>query len=157
KVPPEVFTKTFQAPVAGNEEARRTNLREALRLLREAGYEIRDGKLFDSKTNEPFKVEIILNSPAMERVVQFYRPSVERLGIEVSSRVIDSSQYINRIRSRDYDIIVGGWGQSLSPGNEQRDFFGSEAADREASRNYGGIKNPAVDALIERVIFAKDR
>jgi microcin C transport system substrate-binding protein len=157
QVPAEVFTKVYQVPMTGSGEARRTNLREALRLLKEAGYEIRDGKLVNGKTNEPFKFDILLNSPAMERVVLFYKPALERLGIEVTSRVVDSSQYINRIRSRDYDVIVSGWGQSLSPGNEQRDYFGSEAADREASRNYGGIKNPAVDALIERVIFAKDR
>jgi microcin C transport system substrate-binding protein len=159
KVPAEVFTETFQAPIAGSEEARRTNLREALRLLKEAGYDFRDGKLINNKTNEPLRVEVLLNggSPAMERVVLFYKPALERLGVEVTTRTVDSSQYINRTRSRDYDIIVGGWGQSLSPGNEQRDYFGSEAADRDASRNYGGIKNPAVDMLIERVIFAKDR
>jgi microcin C transport system substrate-binding protein len=159
KVPSEVFTKPFQTPVMGSEEARRSNLREALRLMREGGYEIRDGKLINNKTSEPLKIEILLNggSPAMERVVLFYKPALERLGVEVTTRTVDSSQYINRIRSRDYDIIVGGWGQSLSPGNEQRDFFGSDAADRDASRNYGGIKNPAVDTLIERVIFAKDR
>src|SRR5262249_55620621 len=104
-----------------------------------------------------FTVEFLLVSPAFERVVLFYKPALERLGIEVTSRVIDSSQYINRTRARDFDVIIGGWGQSLSPGNEQRDFFGSEAADRDASRNYGGIKDPGIDALIERVIFAKDR
>jgi microcin C transport system substrate-binding protein len=157
KVPSEVFTTPYQTPSTGSEEARRANLREALRLLKMAGYEIRDGKLVNAKTNERFQFDILLNSPAMERVVLFYKPALERLGIDVTSRVVDSSQYINRIRSRDYDVIVSGWGQSLSPGNEQRDYFGSEAADREGSRNYGGIKNLAVDALIERVIFAKDR
>jgi microcin C transport system substrate-binding protein len=90
-------------------------------------------------------------------VVLFYKPGLERLGIGVTSSVVDSSQYNNRIRSRDYDMIVSGWGQSLSPGNEQRDYFGSDAADRQGSRNYAGIKNPAVDALIERVIYAKNR
>ncbi len=157
KVPPEVFTTPYQTPSTGSEDTRRANLREALRLLKTAGYEIRDGKLVNAKTNERFQFDILLNSPAMERVVLFYKPALERLGIDVTSRVVDSSQYINRIRSRDYDVIVSGWGQSLSPGNEQRDYFGSEAADREGSRNYGGIKNLAVDALIERVIFAKDR
>jgi microcin C transport system substrate-binding protein len=157
KVPPEVFTTPYQTPSTGSEDTRRANLREALRLLKTAGYEIRDGKLVNAKTNERFQFDILLNSPAMERVVLFYKPALERLGIDVTSRVVDSSQYINRIRSRDYDVIVSGWGQSLSPGNEQRDYFGSEAADREGSRNYGGIKNLAIDALIERVIFAKDR
>lgn len=157
KVPPEVFTKPYVEPKAGTEEARRGNLRIALRLLREAGYEIKNGKMTNMKTGEPLTVDILLVSPAMERVVLFYKPGLERLGIGVTSRVVDSSQYINRIRSRDYDMIVSGWGQSLSPGNEQRDYFGSDAADRQGSRNYAGIKNPAVDALIERVIYAKDR
>jgi microcin C transport system substrate-binding protein len=90
-------------------------------------------------------------------VVLFYVESLKRLGIQFTIRQVDSSQYQNRVRSRDFDVIVGGWGQSLSPGNEQRDYFGAEAADRPGSRNYGGIKNEAVDALISRIIFAKDR
>ncbi len=157
KVPPEVFTKVHTEPVGGSEEARRNNLRQSLRLLKEAGYEIRNGKMTNVKTGEPLTIDILLSSPAMERVTLFYKPALDRLGIGVTMRVVDSSQYINRVRSRDYDIIVGGWAQSLSPGNEQRDYFGSTAADREGSRNYAGIKNPAVDALIERVIYAKDR
>ncbi len=157
KVPPEVFTKPFLAPVTGTEETRRANLREATRLLREAGYEVRDRKLVDAKTGEPFKVEFLLANPAFERVVLFYKTALDRLGIEVGLRIVDSSQYVNRVRDRNFDLIITGWAQSLSPGNEQRDFFGSESADREGSRNYAGIKNPAVDALIERIIFAKDR
>jgi microcin C transport system substrate-binding protein len=157
QVPAEVFTKEFKAPVGGTEEARRANLREAARLLREAGYEIRDRKLVNARSGEPFSIEFLLNSPAFERIVLFYKPPLERLGIEVGVRVVDTSQYINRLRARDYDMVVAGWGQSLSPGNEQLDFWGTEAADREGSRNYAGIKNPAIDALIKRVIFATDR
>jgi microcin C transport system substrate-binding protein len=157
KVPAEVFTKAYTTPLGGSEEARRTNLREATRLLKDAGYEVRDRKLVNVKTAEPFKLDFLLVSPAFERVILFYKPALDRLGIEMTARVVDSSQYVNRVRARDFDAIVGGWTQSLSPGNEQRDYFGAEAADREASRNYGGIKNPAVDALIERIIYAKDR
>jgi microcin C transport system substrate-binding protein len=157
KVPPEVFTKEFKNPVGGSEEARRANLREATRLLREAGFEIRDRKLVNTKTGEPLTIDFLLVSPAFERIVLFYKPALERLGIEVTMRVVDSSQYVNRLRARDFDMVVAGWGQSLSPGNEQLDFWGSEAADREGSRNYGGIKNPAVDEMIKRVIFATDR
>jgi microcin C transport system substrate-binding protein len=157
QVPPEVFTKEFKVPVGGTEEARRANLREATRLLREAGYEIKDKRLVNTKTGEPFSIEFLLNSPAFERVVLFYRPALERLGITVTARVVDTSQYVNRLRARDYDMVVSSWGQSLSPGNEQLDYWGSEAADREASRNLVGIKNPAVDALIKKVIFATDR
>jgi microcin C transport system substrate-binding protein len=157
QVPPEVFTAEFKAPVGGTVEARRANLREAVRLLGEAGYEIRDKRLVNAKSGEPFTIDFLLVSPAFERIVLFYKPALERLGIGVSVRVVDSAQYQNRVRARDFDMIVTGWGQSLSPGNEQLDFWGSEAADREASRNYAGIKNPAVDELIKRVIFATDR
>jgi microcin C transport system substrate-binding protein len=87
----------------------------------------------------------------------FYKPSLERIGITVSVRTIDSSQYENRLRQWDFDIIINSWGESLSPGNEQRGFWGSQAADIPGSRNVVGIKNPAVDAMIERVIFAKSR
>ncbi len=157
KVPDDVFTKEYKNPPSGTEELRRQNLREALRLMRDAGWEVKGGKLTNVKTGEPFKIEFLLNSPAFERVALFYKPSLDRLGVEMSIRMVDPPQYVNRVRSRDFDLISAGWGQSLSPGNEQRDFFGSEAADREASRNYGGIKNPAVDAMIDKVIFAKDR
>jgi microcin C transport system substrate-binding protein len=157
KVPAEVFSTPYVNPVGGGETARRANLRVATRLLREAGFEVRNQRLVNAKTGEPFKIEFLLQSPAFERIVLFYKPALERLGIEVTVRVVDTAQYINRLRGRDFDIVSAGWGQSLSPGNEQRDFFGSEAADREASRNYGGIKNEAVDTMIDSVIFAKDR
>ena len=87
----------------------------------------------------------------------FYKPSLERIGITVSVRTVDDAQYENRLRNWDFDIIIASWGESLSPGNEQRGFWGSQAADQPGSRNLVGIKNPAVDALIDRVIFAKDR
>ena len=87
----------------------------------------------------------------------FYKPSLERLGMAVNVRTVDDPQYENRLRSWDFDMIVASWPESLSPGNEQRDYWGSQAADTVGSRNYVGIKNPAVDALIDRVIFAKDR
>jgi microcin C transport system substrate-binding protein len=157
KVPPEVFTTPYANPVNGNPEAVRANLREAIRLLREAGYEVRNQRLVNARTGEPFTCEFLSDDPAYERGALFYKPALERLGINVTLRTVDDSQYQNRIRSWDYDIIISLWSQSLSPGNEQRDFFGSEAADRVGSRNDVGIKNPAVDALIERIIFANNR
>ena len=135
----------------------RANLREATRLLSEAGYEVRNQKLVNAKTGEPLSIEILAEDPDVERFILFYKPSLERLGITVIVRTVDDAQYENRLRSWDFDIIIASWPESLSPGNEQRDFWSSQAADTPGSRNYIGIKNPAIDALIERVIFAKDR
>jgi microcin C transport system substrate-binding protein len=156
KVPPEVFTTPYQNPVNGNPENVRNNLREAARLLKEAGFETKDRKLVDPK-GQPVSVEILSRDPADERIALFYKPSLERLGINTSVRTVDDVQYQNRLRSFDFDMTVAVWPQSLSPGNEQRDFFGSSSADRPGGRNLPGIKNPAIDALIDRIIFAKDR
>ena len=156
KVPAELFTTPYKNPVGGDAEAARNNLREAARLLKEAGFEVRDRKLVD-QSGKPVSVEFLCMDQGDERSVLFYKPYLERLGVNVAVRTVDSVQYQNRLRSFDFDITTVGWGQSLSPGNEQRDFFGSDAADRMGSRNYPGIKNPAVDALIHRIIFAKDR
>ncbi|WP_234683119.1 ABC transporter substrate-binding protein [Bradyrhizobium monzae] len=156
KVPPEVFTTAYQNPVGGNPEAVRANLREAAKLLKEAGFEVRDHKLVDS-TGKPLTVEILVQDPSSERIALFYKPSLERIGVSTSIRVVDDAQYQNRLRSFDFDMIIDQWGESLSPGNEQREFWGSQAADMPGARNTIGIKNPAVDALIEKVIYAKDR
>jgi microcin C transport system substrate-binding protein len=156
KVPAEVFTTAYANPVGGNPEAVRANLRESARLLKEAGYEVRDRKLVDS-AGKPVTVEILVQDPSAERLVLFYKPSLERIGVTTSIRIVDDAQYQNRLRSFDFDMIVDLWGQSLSPGNEQREFWGSQAADQPGAKNTIGIKNPAVDALIEKVIFAKNR
>jgi len=157
KVPADLFTKPYSNPVGGNQQAIRNNLRNALALLRDAGYEVRNTKLVNTKTGEPFSVEFLAEDPATERFVLFYKPSLERVGMKVNVRTVDSAQYENRLRQWDFDIIVASWGQSLSPGNEQRGYWSSAAADQPGSRNLIGIKNPAIDALIERIIFAKDR
>jgi microcin C transport system substrate-binding protein len=159
KVPPEVFTTEYKNPVGGDPGAVRRNTGEGLRLLREAGWVIdeKTRKLANGKTGEPFSVELLASAPVYERVNLFYKPGLERLGVSVSIRTIDDAQYENRVRSRDFDIIIQSWPESLSPGNEQREFWSSAAADQNGSRNVVGIKNPAVDALIERVIFAKSR
>ena len=157
EVPPEVFTKAYTNPVGGNAEAVRDNLREALKLLKEAGYEIRERKLVNAKTGAPFELELLGEDPSFERVMLFFKPSLERLGIAVSVRTIDPTQYENRLRTWDFDIVVSSWPESLSPGNEQREFWGSQAADMAGSRNVVGIKNSAIDKLIERVIFTRDR
>ena len=156
KVPPEVFTTPYQNPVGGNPEAVRANLREAAKLLKEAGLEIRDHKLTDS-SGKPLTVEILIQDPSSERIALFYKPSLERIGVSTSIRMVDDAQYQNRLRSFDFDMIIDQWGESLSPGNEQREYWSSATADVPGARNTIGIKNPAVDALIEKVIFAKDR
>jgi microcin C transport system substrate-binding protein len=156
KVPAEVFTTPYQNPVGGDPEAVRANLRESMRLLKEAGYEIRDRKLVDAK-GKPVTVEILVQDPAYERIALFYKPSLERIGVTTSIRIVDSAQYENRERTFDYDMIIDTWGESLSPGNEQREYWGSQSADVSGSRNTIGIKNPAIDSLIDRVIFAKSR
>jgi len=157
KVPPEVFTKPYSNPVNGDQNAVRNNLREALRLLREAGYEVRNQQVVNAKTGEPLEVEFLANAPLFERVFLFYKPSLERLGVTVSVRTVDQAHYENRLRSWDFDVITFAWGQSLLPGNEQRGYWGSQAADQPGSDNILGIKNPAVDEMITHIITAKTR
>src|SRR5262249_40658152 len=146
KVPPEVFTAEYKNPVGGNPTAVRNNVRDGLKLFREAGFEIRDQRLIDPKTGEQLSVELLASQPVYERINLFYKPGLERMGIAASIRTVDDAQYENRVRSRDFDIIIHSWGESLSPGNEQRGYWGSAAADQPGSENYIGIKNPAVDA-----------
>jgi microcin C transport system substrate-binding protein len=156
KVPAEVFTTPYANPVGGNPEAVRANLREGMKLLKDAGFEVRERKLVDS-AGKAVSVEILVQDPSSERIALFFKPSLERIGVTTSIRVVDDAQYQNRLRGFDFDIIIDQWGESLSPGNEQREYWGSQTADQPGARNTIGIKNPAIDALIEKVIFAKDR
>jgi microcin C transport system substrate-binding protein len=156
KVPEDVFTKVYTNPVNGNPQNVRNNRRESMRLLREAGFAIKDQRLVDP-SGKQVSVELLGNDPSDERLFLFYKPAIERLGITVSVRIVDNVQYENRMRSFDFDIVSDLWAQSLSPGNEQLEYWGSRAADRPGARNTAGIKNPAVDELIQKVIFAKDR
>jgi microcin C transport system substrate-binding protein len=157
KIPAEVFKKAYTNPVSENPAAVRNNLREALHLLKEAGYEIRDQQLTNSKTGEPFTVEMLSNTPLFERVFLFYKPSLERLGMDVTVRTVDEAQYVNRLRTWDFDVLIYAWGDTLLPGNELRDYWSTAAADQPGSDNVIGIKNPAVDAMVERIISAKNR
>jgi microcin C transport system substrate-binding protein len=157
QVPPDVFTTPYWNPVARDQGAPRANLREAMRLFNAAGFEVRDFALVDRETGEPMQVEFLVGDPSLERVVLFYRPALERLGITADVRLVDDAQYINRLRGWDFDIIVTTWDESLTPGNEQRDYWGSRAADVPGSRNLLGIKNAAVDALINSLVRATTR
>jgi microcin C transport system substrate-binding protein len=156
KVPATVFTTPYTNPVNDSPETIRNSLREADRLLREAGWELKDRRRVNAK-GETLTIELLADSPNDERVFLPYKASLDRLGIVTSVRTVDDVQYVNRVRAFDFDIVTSVWPESLSPGNEQREYWGSQAAQREGSRNLAGIADPGVDALIDRVIFAKDR
>ena len=157
QIPAETFTKEFKLPETDGSGRSRRQLRQAKRLLETAGWFVKDGKLTNSETSEVMALEFLLVNQGFVRIVAPIQRAMERLGIKAEVRVVDTSQYINRIRNFDFDVIVGSWGQSLSPGNEQRDFWGSAAADRPGSRNYIGIKDPAIDKLIDHIIFSSSR
>lgn len=156
QIPDEVFTEVYRAPTTKGDGRNRTQLREALKLLREAGWNLDAGTLKNAN-GDAFVFEILLVQKDFERVVAPFIQNLEKLGMEVSIRIVDVSQYINRLRETDFDMIVGSFGQSSSPGNEQREFWGSEAADQPGSRNLIGIKDPAIDKLVELLIQAPDR
>ncbi|EHK58977.1 extracellular solute-binding protein [Allomesorhizobium alhagi] len=156
QLPPELFTEEFKLPVYDSPQATRDNLRRAFQLLKEAGWNNRDGKLVNDK-GEQFKIEFLGDDPTDDRVTGPFMENLRRLGIDATLRIVDASQYVNRYRSFEFDALTAVLMQSQSPGNEQRDFWSSKAADSPGSRNIMGIKNPVVDALVDRVIFATDR
>lgn len=158
-LPPELFTREYNPPSTAATGSPRQNLLDGLELLKQAGFEIdpKTLKLVDKETRRPFRFELLLVSPTMQRVAIPFVRNLNRMGIDVDIRLVDSSQYGERINNRDFDMFVAGWAQTLSPGNEQRDFFGSAAADRPGSRNFGGLKNAVVDALINLLIAAPTR
>jgi len=157
RLPRTVFWPPVKPPETDGTGWPRENLRQSFALLKEAGYEVRDLKLASVETGEPFRFEILLVSPAFERIVLPFKRNLARLGIDVRVRLVDQSQYINRLRQYDFDSVISGWGQSESPGNEQRDYWGSAAANRPGGRNLIGIATPEIDALIELLIEAPDR
>jgi microcin C transport system substrate-binding protein len=157
EVPPEVFTEPYTNPVGGSPEAERDNLRKALELMKAAGYELRGREMVNAKTGEPFTIELIENDSNVERYVLPYQQDLAKIGIKLSLRIVDTPQYIERLRNRDFEMTILVWGESLSPGNEQKGYWGSAAADQPTSRNYAGIKDPAVDKLIDDIIYATTR
>ena len=157
QLPPELFTTPYQPPKTDGSGTNRSGLRKARQLLADAGWQVQDGALTHQASGTKMLVEFLLVQPTFERVVAPYIQNLERLGIKASIRLVDLAQYQNRVDNFDYDIIIGSWRNSLSPGNEQREYWGSAAADRNGSRNLAGVKSPVVDAMIDKVIFAKDR
>ncbi|MET3924283.1 extracellular solute-binding protein [Devosia sp. 2618] len=155
-VPATVFTEPYTNPVSGTPAKLRANLGQAVRLFGEAGYTIQNGAMVDAN-GTPFTLEILLNGPTIEPVASNLVTNLGQIGVQATIRTVDSPQYINRARSFDYDVIYAGWTQSFSPGNEQRFFFGSSTANEAGSRNYAGIADPGVDALIDKLILADNR
>lgn len=157
QIPDAVFTETYTNPVNGDNKNLRSNLREAVRLFKEAGYSIKDGKMVNNETGEPFEFEFLDYSDQGSRAVLPWQKNLERIGVTLNYRVVDTAQYIARLREFDFDMFTGVWGQSLSPGNEQRGYWGSTSKDLAGSRNYAGISDPAIDTLIDKIIFADSR
>ena len=157
QLPPEIFTKPYRAPKTDGSGWPRENLKEAFRLLAKAGWVVKDLKLVNEQTEEQMSIEILLVSQAFERIALPFARNLERLGIDTEIRLVDPSQYTYRIRNRDFDMFVAGWGQSNSPGNEQRSYWSTAAADIPNTRNFPGIKDPVIDEIIELVVYAEDR
>src|SRR5581483_2876558 len=155
-VQPEVFTSEWENRVNATPEDTRRHLSQAAKLFAEAGWTPKNGVLTNAQGME-LTAEFLLVQPDFERIVLPYKNALEKLGVKASVRIVDTSQYQRRHDTFDFDIIVASFPQSESPGNEQRDFWGSEAAGKEGSRNLIGIKNPAIDKLIDKIILAKDR
>jgi microcin C transport system substrate-binding protein len=157
KVPPEVFTQQYANPVNDSQQKERDNLRLALKLLNEAGWQLQGNQLVNAKTGKPLTAEYLIYTPTFEKVGLSYQTALKKIGVNLQIREVDTAQYENRLRKRDFDIIYASWGESMSPGNEQTEYFGSQSADREGSRNYGAIRDPAVDKIIQHILYTKDR
>ncbi|MEZ5857192.1 MAG: extracellular solute-binding protein [Hyphomicrobiaceae bacterium] len=155
-LPPELFKTEYKNPTNHAPSDFRNHMRRAAKLLQEAGWTIKDGVRTNAQGMK-LRAEVLIAQPSFERLVLAYKKELAKLGIDISVRIVDSAQYIRRLRSFDYDIIVASFGQSHSPGNEQREYWGSAAAGEPGSRNLIGIKNPAIDALIEKIIYARNR
>lgn len=157
RVPAEVFGPAYVPAASDGSGTPRENLRQAVALLQAAGWRTRDGKLTHEKTGERFRLEYLTFEPSFERIIQPMIRNLERLGIEATIRTIDPSQYELRMRSFDYDITTRRTASPLTPGIELRNFWRSDYAATEGSLNLGGVQDPAVDALVEAVISARDR
>lgn len=157
QLPDAVFTTEYDPPKYDGSGNIREGLRKALKLLKEAGWSFKDEKLVNDKTGQPFEFEILLDNPQFERIVLPFADNLKRMGIIARVRTVDTAQYQRRMETFDFDMTVVLFGESLSPGNEQREYFGSKAADQQGSGNLLGVKSKVVDQLIEELIEAPDR
>jgi microcin C transport system substrate-binding protein len=157
QIPDDVFTKEYNPPHYDDKVTLRDGLRDALGLLKQAGWTFKGEQLVNDKTGQPFQFEILNEDPQIERIALPFIQNLKRLGIVATIRTVDVSQYQRRMDSFDYDMTVVVIPQSLSPGNEQREFFSSAAADQTGSQNSIGVKSPVIDKLIEELIAAPTR
>jgi len=157
QLPPRLFTEEYNPPSVDEPGNIRPNLRKGLRILQEAGWAIQDGVMTNTETGQPLSFEILLRQPSVERLALPYVQNLKRMGVEATVRIIDTAQFVNRINTFDFDMVSAIWGQSDSPGNEQREFWSSETANVQGSRNVAGVSSPVVDALIDKVIQADSR
>jgi microcin C transport system substrate-binding protein len=157
RIPAEVFTTEYQPPTTDGSGKNRKNLRAATELLKEAGWGVVNGKLVHTDTGTPMAFEILLQSSAAERVALPFKKNLERIGIDVTVRTVDTAQYRRRLDEYDFDLTVRVMINAQSPGNEQREYWGSDSAQRPGSRNIPGVQDSAVDELIELIIEAPDR
>jgi microcin C transport system substrate-binding protein len=155
-LPLETLAAEFKLPVNNSQDDVRANLLAAKQLLADAGLKVDGGKL-KTANGQPFKIEFLINSPSFERVIAPYIKNLKTLGIEANIRMVDSAQYQTRMDRYDFDMTVLSIGQSLSPGNEQIAYWHSSKADVEGGQNYAGIKNKAVDAMVEKIVSASSR
>ena len=157
KLPAELFTEPFELPVFDTPQSERGYLRTAIKLFDEAGWHIKDGRMVNKETGEQFTIEFLGLSQTSEVITGGFISNLRRIGIDATLRIIDASQYVQRIQNFNFDIVTSRFGQTLSPGNEQRDYWGSEAADIPGSRNLAGIKDSVIDELIQKIIYAESR
>ncbi len=157
RIPEEAFTRAYEPPRSDGPGGLRANLKQATELLREAGWTLQDGAMTHAESGQVLAFEILLVQPSFERVVLPFTKNLERIGVRARVRTVDATQYRKRVDQFDFDVIVASFAQSNSPGNEQRDYWGSESAGREGSRNVFGIRDPPIDGLVETLIAAPDR
>ncbi|WP_148862670.1 extracellular solute-binding protein [Marinobacter fonticola] len=157
QLPPEVFNQEYQPPSTTGGSSLRDNLRSAMKIFQQAGYAIKNGKMVETASGKPLRFEILLRQKSFERVVLPYKQNLGKLGIDVEVRLIDTNQYVQRVRNFEFDMVVLGLAQSDSPGNEQRDYWHSSNAGTAGSRNYIGVSDPVVDELVAKIIQAPDR
>ena len=157
QIPDAVLTAEYDPPKYDGSGNIRDGLRAALKLLKEAGWTFKGEQLVNDQTGQPFEFEILLDNPQFERIVLPFVQNLKRMGITARVRTVDPAQYEKRMETFDFDMTVVLFPESLSPGNEQREYWGSRAADEQGSRNLLGVKNKVVDALIEELVQAPDR